>query len=70
MNESRVASDLSRAARLRRDYARLYPGLSLQTWYPIVRPLDGAGFFIRFQGRERYVWHSHCEVGQGEQAAS
>lgn len=66
MSESPSASSLTRAARLRRDYARLYPGLSLQTWYPIVRQLDGAGFFIRFRGRERHVWRSHCEVGHTE----
>ncbi|MEO8200971.1 MAG: hypothetical protein ABI679_10655 [Gemmatimonadota bacterium] len=66
MNESSSASGNPRTARLRRDYARLYPGLSLQTWYPIVRPLDQAGFFIRYRGRERYIWHSHCEVGMGE----
>ena len=54
------------AARVRQGFARLYPGLNFQTWYPVVRPLDSAGFFIRYQGRERHVWRSHFEVGQGQ----
>lgn len=66
MNESLSGKTLTKAARVRRDYARLYPGLSQQQWYPIVRLIDSAGFFIRYRGRERYVWHSHCEVVHGE----
>jgi hypothetical protein len=54
-----------RAARVRQGFARLYPGIKFQTWYPVVRPLDSAGFFIRYQGRERHVWRSHFELGQG-----
>jgi hypothetical protein len=55
-----------KAARVRQGFARLYPGLSFQMWYPVVRLLDSAGFFIRYQGRERHVWRSHFEVGQGQ----
>ena len=54
------------AVRLRNGFARLYPGLSNQTWYPVVRPVDVAGFFIRYQGRERHVWRAHFEAGQLE----
>jgi hypothetical protein len=54
------------AVRVRRGFARLYPGLNFQTWYPVVRPLDAAGFFIRYQGRERHVWRAHFDVGQGQ----
>lgn len=54
------------AVRVRQGFARLYPGLNFQTWYPVVRPLDAAGFFIRYQGRERHVWRSHFEVGQAQ----
>jgi hypothetical protein len=56
------------AARVRQGFARLYPGISFQTWYPVVRTLDAAGFFIRYQGRERHVWRSHFEVGQPQRA--
>lgn len=52
------------AVRVRQSFARLYPGLNFQTWYPVVRPLDSAGFFIRYQGRERHVWRAHFEIGQ------
>jgi hypothetical protein len=61
-----VASVTQSAARVRRGFARLYPGINFQTWYPVVRVLDAAGFFIRYQGRERHVWRSHFEVGQGQ----
>jgi hypothetical protein len=56
------------AARVRQAFARLYPGISFETWYPVVRPLDAAGFFIRYQGRERHVWRSHFELAQGQYA--
>jgi hypothetical protein len=55
-----------KAARVRQGFARLYPGIHFKTWYPVVRPLDSAGFFIRYQGRERHVWRSHFELGHGE----
>ena len=60
-----VAGSHQSAVRVRQGFARLYPGLNFQTWYPVVRQLDSAGFFIRYQGRERHVWRSHFEVGQG-----
>jgi hypothetical protein len=56
------------AVRVRQGFGRLYPGLNFQTWYPVVRPLDAAGFFIRYQGRERHVWRSHFEVGHRRDA--
>ena len=49
-------------ARVRQGFARLYPGINFQTWYPVARPLDAAGFFIRYEGRERHVWRSHFEL--------
>lgn len=52
------------AVRVRQGFARLYPGINFETWYPVVRPLDSAGFFIRYQGRERHVWRSHFELEQ------
>lgn len=52
------------AVRVRQGFARLYPGINFETWYPVVRPLDSAGFFIRYQGRERHVWRSHFEPEQ------
>jgi hypothetical protein len=64
MIESRSAGLLERAVRVRQGFARLYPGINFQTWYPVVRPLDAAGFFIRYQGRERHVWRSHFEPAQ------
>ena len=61
-----VGGSLARAARVRQGFVRLYPGIKFQTWYPVVRPLDSAGFFIRYQGRERHVWRSHFELAQSQ----
>jgi len=68
MNTMSAGATQQSAVRVRQGFARLYPGLNFQTWYPVVRPLDSAGFFIRYQGRERHVWRSHFEVGQGQYA--
>ncbi len=64
INAMSAASVGQGAVRVRQGFARLYPGINFETWYPVVRPLDAAGFFIRYQGRERHVWRSHFELAQ------
>jgi hypothetical protein len=62
MIEATSESGNRSTVRVRRGFARLYPGINFKIWYPVVRPLDAAGFFIRYQGRERHVWRSHFEL--------
>lgn len=43
------------------DCARLYPGLSRETWYRVTEGPDHIrGVFISLGDRERYVWLAHC----------
>ena len=49
-------------ARVHNQYARCYPGVRRNQWYPVIRYGERFGLFIDLDGHPRYVVTEHFEV--------